>query len=229
MVSHENREPGNREMISCEKVWHEISNYLEGDVDPVLRAAMDQHFHSCPRCASVLAGTKNVIRLYGDERMMEAPAGFGRRLEKRLAQNVRASRSRWLSLEAWLIPVAALALIVGGLHWANFWQSQRALKSQMEQAAKNIPPNMVVLVAADSKIFHVAGCPFIHGKQVRSLTAKEALREGYAPCTRCLRKYLEMARIGPAGVVPDNAKANARSDTDDDADLDDEDIHAASR
>lgn len=226
MVDQENREPGNREMISCEKVWQEISNYAEGDVDAVLRAALDQHFHSCPRCASVLAGTKNVIRLYGDERMMEAPAGFGRRLEKRLTQNARAGRSRWLSVEAWLIPVAALALIAGGLHWANSWQNQRVLRSQMEQAAKNIPPNMVVLVAADSKIFHVAGCPFIHGKQVRSLTAKEALKEGYAPCTRCLRKYLEMAEARrTGGVVQD--KGNI--DSDDDADADEDSVHAASR
>jgi hypothetical protein len=208
------RDGVNRGTVTCELVWREVSNYLEGEVDAGLRTGMEEHFRTCTRCASVLAGTRNVVRLYGDERMMEAPAGFGRRLEKRLAQNTRVSTSRWSSWSAWLVPVAALALISGGLWLTNSVTNQRVLKSQMEQAARNIPPDMVVLVAADSKIFHVAGCPFIHGKQVRTLTAKEALNEGYAPCTRCLRKYLEMAGAGQAGV---GSIVEADADDDDDA------------
>ena len=79
----------NLRAVNCEQVWREISNYLEGDMDAGLRAAIDEHFRTCQRCASVLAGTRNVIRLYSDERMLEAPAGFGRRLEKRLTQGAR--------------------------------------------------------------------------------------------------------------------------------------------
>jgi hypothetical protein len=187
------RDGMNRGTVNCELVWREISNYLEGEVDAELRTQMEQHFSACKQCASVLEGTRNVIRLYGDERMMEVPAGFGSRLEKRLAQKARP-RNRWLTWEAWLVPVAAMALIAGGLWWARSWEGQRIALSQMQRdrelAAKNIPPDMVVLVTADSKIFHVAGCSFIHGKEVKSLTAKEALDKGYAPCTRCLRKYL---------------------------------------
>jgi hypothetical protein len=194
----------NREAVTCEHVWREISNYLEGDVDVSLRATMDEHFKTCARCASVLAGTRNVVDLYGDQRMMEVPVGFGRRLEKRLAQR---ARNRWLTLEAWLVPVAALALIAGGLWWARSWQNDRVARSQMQRnrelAAKNIPPDMTVLVTADSKLFHVAGCSFIHGKEVKSLTAKEALDKGYVPCTRCLRKYLEAGTPRDGPVVAD--------------------------
>jgi hypothetical protein len=193
-----------RGTVDCELVWREISNYLEGEIDSTLRAGMEEHFRTCKRCASVLEGTRNVIRLYGDERMMEAPVGFGRRLEKRLAQNARPPK-RWLTWEAWLVPVAAMALFAGGLWWARSWESQRVELSEMQRdralAAKNIPPDMVVLVTADSKIFHVAGCSFIHGKEVKSLTAKEALDKGYAPCTRCFRKYLEIAGIKIDGPV----------------------------
>jgi hypothetical protein len=202
------RDDVKRGTVNCELVWREISNYIEGEVDAELRVGMEEHFRTCKRCASVREGTRNVIRLYGDERMMEAPAGFGRRLEKRLAQSARPPK-RWLTWEAWLVPVAAMALIAGGLWWARSRESQQAELSQMQRdrelAAKNIPPDMVVLVTADSKIFHVAGCSFIHGKEVKSLTAKEALDKGYAPCTRCLRKYLVAAgqpRDGP--VVADD-------------------------
>ena len=54
--------------MNCEQVWHEISNYIEGEVEPGLRSAMDEHFRTCKRCSSVLEGTRNVIRLYSDER-----------------------------------------------------------------------------------------------------------------------------------------------------------------
>ena len=76
----------------CDQVWREISNYLEGDVTPSVRASMDDHFHTCARCRSVLEGTRNVIRLYSDERMIDVPTGFGKRLEKRLARNARTIR-----------------------------------------------------------------------------------------------------------------------------------------
>jgi hypothetical protein len=178
--------------LNCEQMWREISNYLEGDADAGLRAAMDDHFHTCKRCTSVLEGTHNVIRLYSDERMMEVPAGFGRRLEKRLAQNARVSKQKWSSWSAWLVPVAALALITAGVWMANSWTANQRAQSQMAAIVRNIPPDMKVVVSDGAKIFHVAGCDYIHNKdKVRTLTAKEAIQQGYTPCLRCLRKYVD--------------------------------------
>jgi hypothetical protein len=187
----------NGEAVNCERIWHEISNYLEGDIDPRLRTAMEEHFCSCKHCRSVLEGTRNVVRLYGDERMIEVPAGFGRRLEKRLAQSARVSSRRWSTWSTWLVPVAALALFAGGLRFANSLTGGRPLQSQHAQPGKDIPPDMQVVVTADAKIFHVPGCDFIHNKEKeRTLTAKEAMREGYVPCLRCMRKYLDTADAG---------------------------------
>lgn len=187
----------NREPINCEHVWREISNYIEGEVEPGLRAAMEVHIRSCKRCASVLEGTRNVLRLYGDERMIEAPAGFGRRLERKLTQNARAARwSTWL---AWLVPVAALALIVFGLRAASSLTVTYPLKTEHAQPAHDIPPDMIVVVSQEAKVFHAPGCDYIHNKEtVRTLTAKEAIREGYIPCLRCMRKYLNTAAVAHA-------------------------------
>ena len=69
-------------VVNCEQVWQEISNYLEDDVDPNLRVAMEAHFRECERCRSVLEGTRNVIELYGDERMIDVPLGFSHRLQR---------------------------------------------------------------------------------------------------------------------------------------------------
>jgi hypothetical protein len=208
--------------VNCELVWQEISNYLEGEVDPALRAAMDEHFHTCKRCSSVLEGTRNVISLYSDERLIdelriEVPAGYGRRLERRLAQSARVRSARWSTWSAWLLPVAALALFAGGLHVANSLSSSPTLKVEHAQPGHDVPPDMLVLVSAGTKVFHVAGCPFIHNKdKVRTLTAKEAIQQGYTPCLRCMRKYLDVAAAGQ--IVLD-------SDEDADLDADEGDVH----
>jgi len=196
----------NREAVKCELVWREISNYVEGDVAAGLRAAMDEHFHTCKRCASVLAGTRNVIRLYGDERMIEVPAGFGRRLEKTLASRARTRGRGWSTWSAWLVPVAALALIAGGLRWANSQSVPHPLLSEHAQPAHNIPPDMMVVVSAGAKDFHVPGCDVIHNKEKTwTLTAKEAMKQGYVPCVRCMRKYLQTVA---------EARESRRSETD---------------
>lgn len=194
-------------VANCETVWKEISNYIEGDLDAGLRAAMDEHFKTCKRCTSVLQGTRNVIQLYSDERMIEVPAGFGRRLERRLAQETRVQKSSWSTWSAWLVPVAALALIAGGLRWANSLTVAHPLRSEHAQAGPNIPPEMRVVVSEGAKEFHVPGCDFIHNKEkIRTLTAKEAIREGYVPCVRCMRKYLQIA-----SVLQDSGESEAES------------------
>jgi len=210
----------NRESVNCEQVYREISNYLEGYVDATLRSDMDEHLRTCQRCASVLEGMRNVIRLYGDERMIEVPAGFGPRLEKRLAQNC-TSGSRWSVWSSWLVPVAALALFVGGLRFANSLAIPPTLKSEHAQPGDGVPPDMLVVVTADARIFHVAGCDFIHNKNTeRTLTAKQAMQEGYVPCLRCMRQYLHTAAAGHAALGTEAAA---------DGDADDENPHGSPR
>jgi hypothetical protein len=187
-------------VVNCEKVWSEISNYVDGEVDATLRSAMDEHFHSCRKCASVLAGTRNIIRLYGDERMLEVPEGFGRRLEKRIAKNVTAKVSRWPTWSTWLIPVAAIALIAGGLKLTNTFTFRRPVKSILAVPANNIPPDLQVVVADGAKLFHVPECDLIRNKtDLRKMTAKEALQQGFAPCSRCLKQYLKTRVVSPDG------------------------------
>ena len=36
-------------VVKCEDVWREISNYFEGDLDPALKLAMEEHFAQCSR------------------------------------------------------------------------------------------------------------------------------------------------------------------------------------
>jgi hypothetical protein len=212
-----------RGAVNCERVWHEISNYLEGEVDAALRFAMDEHFQTCKRCTSVLEGTRNVVQLYGDERMIEMPSGFGRRLERRLAQSARVSSSPWSTWSAWLVPVAALLLFAGGLRVANSMTVTPELKSEHAQPGQGIPPDMQVVVTADAKVFHVAGCGVIHNKDTeRTMTAKEAMQQGYVPCLRCMREYLHTASAGHIAL-------ESEADVDSYADVDEESVRSSGR
>ena len=70
--------------ISCVEVWRELSNYIDGAIDPELRLRMEEHFKGCEHCAAILDGTRNVVRLVGDGRAFDLPAGFSERLKRRL-------------------------------------------------------------------------------------------------------------------------------------------------
>ena len=180
-------------VVNCEHVWREISNYLEGEVDPALRVAMEEHFTGCKHCTAVLDGTRNVVQLYGDERLLEVPAGFSHRLQQRLAQQTAPSRVRGVR-PIWMIAIAAAALVVGGLALGGATVfRQPELRSQLAQSPHGIPPNLIVYMSDDSRVFHAPGCKYLHKKDdepPKQMSASEAMKEGYVPCVRCLRQYL---------------------------------------
>lgn len=76
--------------ISCVEVWRELSNYVDSTVDAELRVRMEEHFKGCEHCTAILDGTRNVVRLVGDGRTFELPAGFSERLKKRLRDKLES-------------------------------------------------------------------------------------------------------------------------------------------
>lgn len=183
-------------VVDCEHVWREVSNYLDGEVEPGLRVAIEEHIRGCRHCAAVVDGTRNVIQLYGDERMLEVPLGYSQRLHQRIDENMPHGQPHSRrTFTGWLVAAAAAVLIAGSLEVARSSALRGPqLRSQQAKPGSGVPPEMLVVVAQDGKLFHLAGCTFIHEKnELRTLTAAEATREGYTPCVRCLKKYLDTA------------------------------------
>ena len=97
-------------VVTCEDVWREISNYLEEDLDPALKLAMEEHFAQCAHCSSVRDGMRNVIGLYGDKAMLPLPAGFYPRLHDRLAFGIAIPHcSPFVAPLLYAIPIQLLA------------------------------------------------------------------------------------------------------------------------
>ncbi len=175
--------------VSCEIVWREVSSYLDGEVDPDLRVAMEEHFGTCDRCTTVLDGTRNLISLYGDERMLEVPFGYSRRLRRSLEADMRGGRRRFLG---WIVSAAAAAL--AGISFEagrSFEFMHPELRSKHARPGVGIPRDLMVVVSAGGKVFHARGCPFLHDRGTqRFMAARDALQEGLAPCIRCMKQFL---------------------------------------
>ncbi len=176
-------------VISCEQVWQEVSNYLDGEVAPDLRAAIDDHIRGCQRCAAVVNGTRNVVQLYSDERMLEMPVGLSQRLRRRIENDAMPARRSFLG---WMVAAAAVALVGAGLEMSRSPVSRIPdLRFEHAWAGKGVPPDMLVVISKDGKLFHRAGCDLIRDKQkLEVMPSWKAEKEGYTPCPRCLRKYL---------------------------------------
>jgi Putative zinc-finger len=175
--------------ITCETIWRESSNYIDGSLSPDLRQEIDEHIKTCNACESVMAGLQNILTLYGDERMAELPDGFSQRLHRRIEANMPTTRRNFFG---WAIAFAASVLAVGGIELSRASrEAPEPISKHSQHAVKPIPPDMQVVVSDKGRLFHLAACPFIiNRKTIRYMTANVALAQGFTPCTRCMSKYL---------------------------------------
>jgi anti-sigma factor RsiW len=71
-------------VLNCRHVWDRISEYIDGTLDPSVRADVEKHLEHCEICSAVLDSTRNVIILMADDRVFELPVNFSKRLHARL-------------------------------------------------------------------------------------------------------------------------------------------------
>jgi predicted anti-sigma-YlaC factor YlaD len=176
-------------VVSCEHVWREVSNYLDHELDAGLRAAIEDHLRSCKHCTAVVDGTRNVITLYGDDRLFILPKGFSERLERRISEETQPVSGNW---SAWMMSAAAAAVLAIGFMVGDLVRPPD-LRTPHSQPAVSVPAEMMVAVNTAGKTFHKPDCPYLHEEkngQVKLIAAAEAMREGYSPCARCMREYL---------------------------------------
>jgi Putative zinc-finger len=168
--------------LKCEEVWREISNYIDGEVQANLRVDIDRHVTVCKKCAAVLAGTRNIVQIYGDERMFEIPAEFSPALHRRLSLQARPERG---AAYTWILSLAGAGLAAAAMIIFSLPRyTAPTLRAPMSEPALRAPVANLVVVSDEGKTFHVPGCTFIHGKS-RMMPVEEAMKEGYNPCVRC--------------------------------------------
>jgi len=185
--------------IKCEEVWREISNYLEGDLSRELRARMEAHFRQCERCSAVLDGTRNVVRLVGDDRGFDVPPGFGHRLFGKLEAHLgkaAAGAARPVPTEIPLgVTEESIAL---GSHAVYFWET----KQQFEDGVRFLEPGLrgrdrCIVFGHDSTNRSVVEALRKKGLEVERLTAQ--------------RQLVLLSRNAPAPVILANITAEFKA------------------
>jgi predicted anti-sigma-YlaC factor YlaD len=172
--------------ISCQEVWKDVSDYIDDELEPLWRAALDEHFAGCRHCTALLEGMRNVIAIYRDERVLAPPDGFHERLQQKLEKETIKSRRKFL---AWsLAAAAAVPLAFAALSARKFALPGHEVRSPAtEPDGGELPDTVAISRDHDDKVYHVAGCSHLIGK-AKFLTVKEAIREGYKPCAYCIAK-----------------------------------------
>jgi len=75
-------------MISCQQVWRELSNFIDGDIDPDLRAAIEDHLCRFRCCAALNGSIRNLVCVLRDESVFQVPRGYSQRLREFLTERM---------------------------------------------------------------------------------------------------------------------------------------------
>jgi hypothetical protein len=65
-----------RKTLSCKQVTRELSNYIDGQLDPEIRSRIEKHLRLCNRCTVVLETLRKLLCIAGDENMFAMPLEF---------------------------------------------------------------------------------------------------------------------------------------------------------
>ncbi len=70
--------------MNCDGVIREISNYLDGDLQPVVRMELEQHLALCGDCKIIVDQTKMTVQIFCDSEPVELPKDVSARLRDAL-------------------------------------------------------------------------------------------------------------------------------------------------
>ncbi len=164
--------------IECQQVWQEISNFIEGDLDPEVRSRIERHLAVCRPCQAVLEGAQNVIRLVGDERCFQVPVGFSQRLYNRMQAEIEEEQRRIdQQYDRRRVPLGITEDEVSlGSHMVYFWESQQ----EFERGVRFLEPglrarDLCIVQGHDEAIERSLSVLRSRGFDVQDLIAKNRL------------------------------------------------------
>jgi len=73
----------------CKDVVRELSNYLDGALDPGFLAELERHLEQCQNCRLVVDTTKKTIQLFCNSEPAPLPDEVRQRLHRALDQKLR--------------------------------------------------------------------------------------------------------------------------------------------
>jgi anti-sigma factor RsiW len=75
--------------LNCENVIHELSDFIDGDLDGALKQELESHLKDCEDCRLVVDQTKKTIEVFCDSEPVELPGEVRARLHDALRRKFK--------------------------------------------------------------------------------------------------------------------------------------------
>jgi anti-sigma factor (TIGR02949 family) len=75
--------------VKCREVIRELSEYLDGELDPTLAEDLRRHLHDCEDCGIVVDTTRKTIEMYCNQEPAPLPPDVKQRLQRALQQKLK--------------------------------------------------------------------------------------------------------------------------------------------
>jgi anti-sigma factor RsiW len=77
-------------LLTCKEFLQELSDYLDENVDPVVKSKLEQHIAECPNCWVICDTTKRTIQIYRGMDAYPIPGEVEARLMAALDRKIAA-------------------------------------------------------------------------------------------------------------------------------------------
>lgn len=75
--------------MNCKGVVEQLSNYLDGELDPALAEELCRHLEACEDCRVVVDTCRKTIQIYCKCEPLPLPTGVRERLERALREKLK--------------------------------------------------------------------------------------------------------------------------------------------
>jgi anti-sigma factor RsiW len=75
--------------LNCENLIHELSDFIDGDLDGALKQELESHLKDCEDCRLVVDQTKKTIEVFCDCEPVELPGEVRARLHDALRRKFK--------------------------------------------------------------------------------------------------------------------------------------------
>jgi anti-sigma factor (TIGR02949 family) len=73
-------------MLSCKDVLDDLSDFIDGEVSPEMKKALEEHLAKCRRCSLTYSTTRKALRIVGEAGAFEIPIDMDTRLLAKLRE-----------------------------------------------------------------------------------------------------------------------------------------------
>ena len=78
--------------MNCTNAIHEISSYIDGELEASVRIELEEHLRECEGCAIVVRQTQLTVEIFCNDKAIELPHEVRSRLHETLKRKINKSK-----------------------------------------------------------------------------------------------------------------------------------------